>query len=205
MYQSLIDISASLASAAPPPELTFGTTPDNPVRPVVCTGCSHAASYREGYEDMPTTMPTSAPSPEGDPLIFADDEFPLGEAADGTAAPYSDLQMAPNATGFTPNANSKPLDTVGATPPGQFRQAVGATGLGSETTVTFQTSPPAAPVVQSTTTKTQTWMPMGMSNTQALVVAIAVCTGCLLLFFIVGMNSSSGAGSGMSADPLVGL
>jgi hypothetical protein len=77
------------------------------------------------------------------------------------------------------------------TPPSQFRAAVGAAGLGAPTSFV----PPPPPTVQAagtgaTTTTTTTWMPLGLTNTQALILAIFVCTGALLLLFIVGMGSA---------------
>ena len=201
MYSRLLDVSATLASTPPPAELWNGSASGTPIVPAPCHSCAAAAApvakrMVEHYVDAPSTA---------DNLLFADDEFVTGDNA-APAAPYANPLSAPGATAFSAgNVLAAAAATGGATPPGNFKEAVGAQTLGSQTTVTFATSAPAPPVQAYSTTATTSWMPAGLTNLQALILAVAVCTGCLLLFFIVGMNSAQPAAAQPGIDPLLGI
>lgn len=144
-------------------------------------------------------------SSSADDLLFADDEFQTGQVDAPPAAPYADPLSNPGATMYSGSVNmlsgAQALGSV--TAPNAFRATVGASTLGTPTA--FAPPPPGAAAApldgQGGTATTQTtWMPMGLSNTQALVLAILVCTGLLLLLFIIGMGSAPAA---PVADPLL--
>jgi hypothetical protein len=217
----LLDVSENL-SITPPPSTRKVSVPHAANK--IATGCS---SCREGYADAPGIQwfsdpllsPPTAPAPTppqqqqqvwqstADDLLFADDEFAKGLVDTPQAAPYSNPLMNPSATAYAGAVNaldmSKALATV--TSPNNFKTAIGAQGLGAGTTSSFvvpQQTPAAPPPIASSTT--QSWMPLGLSNTQALVLATVVCTAMLLLFFIVGMSSAQSQAPALT-DPLLGI
>jgi hypothetical protein len=119
--------------------------------------------------------------------------------------------MNPSATAYAGSINALNMSNALAnvTAPNNFKTAIGAQNLGAGTTASFVPPPPSSqlqtpPPVASTATKS--WMPYGLSNMQALVLATVVCTAMLLLFFIVGMSSSNPQPqpSGLT-DPLLGI
>lgn len=187
MQQDLVEVSARLASLPPPPGLhiNFPGTP----RPILSTTCRACIGSKETYVDAPQTQ---APATNlGDQLLFADDEFVKGDA-DALPPPYANPQSAPGANMYSGTQNV--LSVPGITAPNEFQKAVGANTLGIGTaTGTYVPPPPSTPApsaVAAQQTTTQKWTPLGMSNTQVLILTVALCTGCLLLFFIVGMSSA---------------
>lgn len=192
--EDLVTITSTLANTPPPSSLRMGD-PGNP-QPLFsgASPCRACAAIKETYEDAPpptTAPPPAAPAGKGDELLFADDDFTLGDPG-ATPLPYADPAKAPGGTAFSGKQNI--LGGVGVPAPTEFQKAVGADALAIGSTNTFSPAPagPATPPpIATTKTSYEKWMPMGLSNTQALFLAIAVCTACLLLFFIVGMNSPS--------------
>ena len=191
MHQDLVEISARLASLPPPAELRIGSSPrtPSPILSTTCRACvGGGGSTKEMYVDAPLTQ---APATNlGDQLLFADDEFVKGDA-DAQPPPYANPQSAPGANMYSGTQNV--LSVPGITAPNEFQKAVGANALGIGTaTGTYVAPPPTMPpppTIAAQQTTTQKWAPMGMSNTQVLIFTVALCTGCLLLFFIVGMSS----------------
>lgn len=222
MRTDLLDISATLATRPPAVPVQTPRAVPRAAGHAITTGCMRCGGGKETYEDMsaeqsaaaaaaglvaPPPPPPAAAAPAvvwtstADDLLFADDEFATGQVDAPPAAPYADPLSNPAATMYAGSVNmiSGASNLGNLTPPSQFRAAVGAAGLGTPTA--FQAPPPmaqAVPAPGATSTTTTTWMPLGLSNTQALVLAVFVCTGVLLLLFIVGMNS----GPAPVADPL---
>lgn len=218
--RDLLDISATLATQAPRVPVQYPRVPRAAGHALSsgCMRCGGGGSGREGYEDMPALQSPAqaaadaaaglmaAPQPPAqaappppavwnstaDDLLFADDEFATGQVDAPPAAPYADPLSNPAATMYAGSVNmiSGASNLGSLTPPAQFRAAVGAAGLGAPTS--FVPPPPTvqAPGTGASATINTTWMPMGLTNTQALVLAIFVCTGALLLLFIVGMGSA---------------
>ena len=214
---NLLNVSSTLATRPPPPEL-YKPGPLYPTpAPTNTTGCSSCPKSierydrYERYEDLPTDLPTVTTAPTAAPwvspaddLLFADDELQKGEGTVG--APYSSPGMSPGGTMFSNvNAIGSAAAMQNITAPGQFQQAVGAQGLGSGTTTSF--TPPQAtemvPAVASTTNTGTKWMPKGLSNTQALVLAVVVCTALFLLLFIVGMGTAAAPAPETQFDPMM--
>lgn len=221
--RDLLDVSATLATRAPSVPVRYPSVPKAATGNALSSGCMRCGQFKEGYEDMPvatqtpaqaaataaaalvappTTQAPAAPTTGGatwrstaDDLLFADDEFATGQVDAPAPAPFADPLSNPAATAYAGSVNmlSAASNLGGLTPPSEFRAAVGAAGLGAPTS--FAPPPPTvqAPSVASTSTTTTTWLPMGLTNTQALVLAIFVCTGVLLLLFIVGMGSAPSA------------
>lgn len=189
----LIDVTATLASTPPPSTLKidYPTVP-SPLQASGKTQCHACATpLKEKYQDMPLNP---------NALLFADDEFVKGDPGLTQPPPYSNPQNAPGATMYSGTQNI--LSVPGVTTPQQFQTAIGANTLGiGSATGTFVPPPtqaPTPPPVAAVNTKSA--MPMGMTNTQALILAIAACTALLLLSFIVGMH-----GAPRPVDPLLGL
>lgn len=117
---------------------------------------------------------------EDAPLLFADDETYTTEQLQ---QPYE--------------SPSQVLSTVPS--PEQFRQTVGTNDVfNRDLQQVLPTTVPPAPVVQQTTTTTSSesrkWLYMGLDSTQLLIVSTAVCTGCLLLSFVISMLSPKATG-----------
>ena len=178
----LVDVTSTLASTPPPAKLKFNYFPTPPaplpaVKPTQCHACAGAA-VREHFATMPQ---------QPDRLLFADDEFVKGDPGLTQPPPYANPQNAPGATAFSGTTNI--LSVPGITSPQQFQTEIGAgtLGIGSGTGTFVPPTTPPTPAPVAITKKT--WLPMGLTNVQALVFTTVVCTAILLLFFIVGMNS----------------
>lgn len=218
MLSNLLEVSATLATAPPPPQL-LATAPAPPVPSNVlsagggCARCRRSPRLvKEGYVDAPAPAAAPAPPPAvwqsaDDDLLFADDEFQTGVDAP-PPAPYADPLSAPGATAWSGSVNAiaSAQAAAGVTTPTDFRGAVGAQALGTPTSfLGGQTSPPWQPIVANaaTTTTSESLSMKGMTSLQLLGLATAACTAILLVFFIVGMNTRSAPAAGM--DPLAGL
>lgn len=212
--RDLLDVSATLATQPPKVPVRYPSVP-TAAGNTLSSGCMRCGG-KETYEDMPAQTSAQAaaaaaaalvaPPPAqpqqpavwqstADDLLFADDEFATGLVDAPPPAPYADPLSNPAATAYAGSVNmiSGASALGGLTPPSEFRAAVGAAGLGTPTSFVPPPSTVQAPGVASTTTSTTSWMPMGLTNTQALVLAVLVCTGVLLLLFIVGMSSAPAA------------
>ena len=217
MIDRLLDVASNLAST-PPPLPNLGSAAALPKASGHCLHCGPAAfvkmpsnAKKEFFEDAdiqwfdnnpfvsPTTSADAQPPPAlsaDDNLLFADDEFQTGDPP--PAAPYSDPLAVPGATAFA--ATNTLTSATDITSPANFQTAVGAQNLGSATTTSF-VPPPSVVTPAPTYSSTTSYLPLGLTNTQALVLAVALCTGILLLLFIVGMSSSPPA----AANPYLGL
>jgi hypothetical protein len=128
--------------------------------------------------DVSSRMARTPPSKEryeDAPLLFADDE---AYTTQQLQQPYE--------------SPSEVLSTVPS--PDEFRQTVGSNDVFNRDLqqVLPSTMPPAPTMQQQTTvtsSETQSWKYMNMDSTQLLIVATALCTGCLLLSFVVSMMS----------------
>ena len=231
MLDRLLDVSEKLALTPPPSKYTTQPQALPQAANTLSSGCASCrGSTKEMYTDQqpgvtwytnplgvsPTPTPVQTPAPPqqvwkstADDLLFADDEFTKGLVDTPAAAPYSNPLMNPGATAFAGSVNaldmSKALSTV--TAPNNFKTAIGAQTLGAGTTSSFvvpssqPTQNTPVPIASSTTT---TWMPAGLTNTQAMVLATVVCTAILLLFFIIGMGTAPKPAAGLT-DPLLGI
>jgi hypothetical protein len=112
------------------------------------------------------------------PLLFADDEqYSTQELSQAYSTPSSEY-----------------LDNVPT--PQDFRSNLGAPGVfDRDLQQNLPSTQPPAPVVQQQTVTTsqekQKWKVMGMTSYQFLIFTIALCTGCMLLSFIVSMMGPS--------------
>lgn len=139
--------------------------------------------------DVSSTMARAPTKPLADrrietytdaPLLFSDDETYTTEQ----------LQQPYNSPA------SQYLSTVPS--PDEFRQAVG-NDFNRDLQQQLPTTTPPPPTLQqqqtTTSSESVSWGVMGMNSTQLLIFMTALCTGCLLLSFVVSMMSPKNTGT----------